>query len=303
MRKTQVRLGKFTPEDVTAKHRNASFKDIIDDRLKVAASLRSFRDERQHLLWWKDRFHDRPARSIVASDIEEAKQDLCNGLTPASVNRKLAALKSAFSLAVKNHKLERNPVKEVRLLKENNARIRYLTDEEEARLFAVLPNKYKPLVVVAMNTGLRKTEQLSLKWTDIDFKLGQITVRESKPGKSRVVPMNKTVEQSFARLPRRINNPFVFSGRKPGGRLLDLPNDWEDFLQKAKIEDFHWHDLRHTFASRLVMAGVDLYTVCKLLGHHDIKMTMRYAHLAPGYMKAAVNLLNKKRTGTKTGTG
>ena len=115
-------------------------------------------------------------------------------------------------------------------------------------MFAVLPNKYKPLVVVAMNTGLRKTEQLSLKWTDIDFKLGQI---------------NKTVEQSFARLPRRINNAFVFSGRKPGGRLLDLPNDWEEFLQKAKIEDFHWHDLRHTFASRLVMAGVDLYTVRK----------------------------------------
>jgi site-specific recombinase XerD len=142
-----------------------------------------------------------------------------------------------------------------------------------------------------------------LKWTDIDFKLGQITVRESKPGKSRVVPMNEAVEQSFACLPRRINNPFVFSGRKPGGRLLDLPNDWEDFLQRAKIEDFHWHDLRHTFASRLVMAGVDLYTVCKLLGHHDIKMTMRYAHLAPGYMKAAVNLLNKRRTGTKTGTG
>jgi site-specific recombinase XerD len=299
MRKTQVRLGKFAPEDVAAKHRNASFKEIIDDRIDVAAPLRSFRDEKQHLLWWKERFRDRPARSLVASDIEEAKRDLCKGLRPGSVNRKLAALKSAFSLAVKNHKIERNPVKEVRLLKENNARIRYLTEEEEIRLFAVLPDKYKPLVLIAMNTGLRKTEQLSLKWTDIDLKLGQITVRESKPGKSRVVPMNKAVEEALRRLPRRIGNPFVFSGRKAGGRLLDLPNDWENFLLQAAIEDFHWHDLRHTFASRLVMAGVDIYTVCKLLGHHDIKMTMRYAHLAPGYMKAAVNLLNKNELAPK----
>jgi integrase len=159
-------------------------------------------------------------------------------------------------------------------------------------------------VIVAIHTGLRKTEQLSLKWTDIDFKLGQITVRESKPGKSRVIPMNETVENPLNRLTRRIRNPYIFVGRKAGGRLTDLPNNWEELLLKAKIDDFRWHDLRHTFASRLVMAGVDVYTVCRLLGHQDIKMTMRYAHLAPGYMKAAVNILSKrrKRTGTRTGT-
>jgi site-specific recombinase XerD len=116
--------------------------------------------------------------------------------------------------------------------------------------------------------------------------------------------MNDTVETTPRRLPRRIRNPFVFVGQKPGGRLKDLPNDWEGLLLTAQIEDFRWHDLRHTFAGRLVMSGVDLYTVCRLLGHQDIKMTMRYAHLAPGYMKAAVNILIKrrKRTGTRTGT-
>ena len=192
----------------------------------------------------------------------------------------------------------------MKLFKENNARIRFLTEGEETRLFSVLPKKYKPLVTVALHTGLRKTEQLSLKWTDVDFKLGQITVRESKPGKSRVIPMNDIVETLLKRLPRRIHNPFVFVGRIAGGRLKDLPNDWEELLLTAKIEDFRWHDLRHTFASRLVMSGVDLYTVCRLLGHEDIKMTVRYAHLAPGYMKAAVNILTKrrKRTGTRTGT-
>ena len=95
----------------------------------------------------------------------------------------------------------------------------------------------------------------------------------------KVLPADQVSDPERKR--RFIQEARAFSGRKPGGRLLDLPNDWEEFLQKAKIEDFRWHDLRHTFASRLVMAGVDLYTVCKLLGHHDIKMTMRYAHLHP----------------------
>ena len=116
--------------------------------------------------------------------------------------------------------------------------------------------------------------------------------------------MNDTVETTPRRLPRRIRNPFVFVGRKAGGRLKISPTTGEELLLRAKIEDSRWHDLRHIFAGRLVMSGVDLYAVCKLLGHQDIKMTKRYSHLAPGYMKAAVNILIKrrKRTGTRTGT-
>ena len=117
----------------------------------------------------------RTTASILANDIEAAKRELSENLTPASVNRKLAALKSAFSLAVRNKKVDINPAKEVKLFKENNARIRFLTEEEETRLFSVLPKKYKPLVTVALHTGLRKTEQLLLKWTDVDFKLVQIS--------------------------------------------------------------------------------------------------------------------------------
>jgi site-specific recombinase XerD len=90
---------------------------------------------------------------------------------------------------------------------------------------------------------------------------------------------------------RLIDNPFVFPGSKKGERLKDLPKYWEEYLAQADVQDFTWHDLRNTFASRLVMAGVDLYTVSRLLGHKDIKVTMRYAHLAPGYLKKAVNML------------
>lgn len=215
--------------------------------------------------------------------------ELLDDCAPATVNRYLAALKATFSLVVRNKKAEANPVKTVRLLKENNQRVRWL------------PKKYRLLVIVSLNTGLRKSEQLNLQWRDVDFRQGLLLVRNLKPGDSRYVPMNAVVVQTLKALPRRIHSPFVFAGRKAGAHMNDLPKYWEEYLKKAKIENFHWHDLRHAFASRLVMAGADLYTVKKLLGHHDMKMTERYAHLAPDFLKGAVDLLTKK-TGTKTGT-
>jgi len=97
-------------------------------------------------------------------------------------------------------------------------------------------------------------------------------------------------------LPRMINNPYVFPGAIEGERLKDLPKDWEDYPQKAGIVNFHWHDLRHTFARRLVMWGVDLYTVKELLGHQSVEVTQRYAHLAPGHLHKAVEMLTKSKT-------
>ena len=92
---------------------------------------------------------------------------------------------------------------------------------------------------------------------------------------------------------RRIDNPYVFPSKEPASHGADLPKSWEGFLVKASVEDFRWHDLRHTFASRLVTAGVDLYTVSKPLGHHDIKMTQRYAHLSPDHLHQAVRVFDK----------
>jgi integrase len=289
---------------VKGKHKHATVSEIICDRMEVAKSLDSFDDERYRLLWWKNRLGNRAVRSILAGDIEEAKRDLLEGhdrnpakqRRPASVNRYLAALKAAFSLAIRNKKADSNPVKDVKLEREKNERVRYLSEEEEECLFAILPQRYHSLVRVAIHTGLRRTEQLSLEWGDIDFKLGQIIVRDSKPDKSRVVPMDQTVTEILRGLSkvRLINNPYVFPGEKTGQRLKDIPKYWEQYLKEAGIKNFRWHDLRHTFASRLVMAGVNLYTVSQLLGHHDIKMTMRYAHLSPGYLKAAVGVIDKQ---------
>jgi len=105
--------------------------------------------------------------------------------------------------------------------------------------------------------------------------------------------MNDVVIQTLQSLPRMLHNPYVFHGRNPGDYLKNgiKHTNWKQYLQQADIGDFHWHDLRHTFASRLVMRGVDLYTVSKLLGHYSLEVTERYAHLASGHLQKAVDCL------------
>jgi integrase len=287
-RKTDIRLGKFIPQDIRV--RQASVEEIINDRIEVSKLLRSRRTEKQRFEWWQNRFKNRAARSIIPGDIEQARLELAKQHTVATCNRYLASLKAAYSLAMKNEKVERNPVKEVRLQKENNKRVRWLTIEEEARLFGSLPIQWHPLVLVALDTGLRRGEPLSLLWEDVNFQQRFITARQTKAGDTRQVPMNDVVVEALRKIPRRLDNEYVFPGRIKGFHLTDLPKEWETCVKNAQLEDFRWHDLRHTFASRLVMAGVDLYTVKKLLGHHDLTMTERYAHLAPHYLKKADSL-------------
>ena len=130
-----------------------------------------------------------------------------------------------------------------------------------------------------------------------------ITIRESKSGEFRVIPMHDVVHDTLRKLPRRIDSPYVFPGKLPGSHLTEIPHSLEQFLKIASVVDFHWHDFRHTFASRLVMAGANLLEVKKLLGHHDLKMRERYAHLSPEYLKQTIHLLPfQGRTDTKTDT-
>jgi integrase len=317
-RKTEIRQGRFEPEEVKRKHQNATVGQIIDDFLVSceARKIRTLEGCRQRLSWWREQLGERAAKSIGASDIEVARLKLSvsrlmahgqkpkeGGRKAATVNRYLAGMKAAFSLAVRNSKADRNPVSMVRMQKENNCRVRWLTHEEEVRLFAVLPQEYHPLVLVALYTGTRRMELLKLAWADVNLQHRLITIRQSKSGESRVIPMHDMVYDTLRRLPRRIDSPYVFPGKLPGSHLTEIPHSWEQLLKKAGIVDFHWHDFRHTFASRLVMAGANLLEVKKLLGHHDLNMTERYAHLSPEYLKQTIQLLPiRGRTDTGTDT-
>jgi len=252
---------------------------------------------------------------------------LKRGRSPATANRLLAALKACLSKAVEWHHLERHPLAGLKLARVDAiGRLRFLSPDEETRLMAALAardeerrqarvsaNTWRqvrgyaiwselgvytdlltPMVITLLHTGLRFGEACSLTWHDVDLAGALVTVRgeTSKSGKTRYVPLNKTMLDTLKTWkPKDVaTDAYVFAG-KDGARLTDIKTAWAQLLKSVTgkpIAGFRVHDLRHTFASKLVQAGVDLNTVRELLGHGDIKMTLRYAHLAPEHRAAAV---------------
>jgi len=189
----------------------------------------------------------------------------------------------------------------VKMKPENNRRLRYLSIEESAALLNACDNHLKPIVAFALNTGCLRGEILGLTWERVDLKHGFILLDDTKSGKRREIPINATVHSVLQGIIRRLDSAFVFvnpstNGKgklRNGGRYLDLKKSFASACRKAGIKDFHFHDLRHTFASQLVMNGVDITTVSKLLGHATLTMTLRYAHLAPDHLKSAVDVLSR----------
>jgi integrase len=192
---------------------------------------------------------------------------------------------------------------------ENNARVRWLSPEEEVRLRAAVSAtcpEHVPELDLALNTGLRLSELYGLDWDNVNLARRVLTIPRPKNGETRHVPLNGPALSALGELQKRSDGigPVV---RNAGGEALASPRYWfEPAVKKAKIRSFSWHCLRHTFASRLVMAGVDLRTVQELMGHKSIQMTVRYSHLTPKHTLAAVEMLagvaTVSPTGTKTST-
>jgi integrase len=161
------------------------------------------------------------------------------------------------------------------------------------------------LVAVALHTGLRRSEEFQLRWEDVDFANGILTLPRSKHGSARCVPINGTARDIVRSRPSRLKGAYVFPSAT-GATPLDACNFvrriFVPALRRAGIEGFRWHDLRHTFASRLVMAGVDLRTVQELMGHKTLAMTLRYGHLSLAHQLDAVQRLNREPTATTTAT-
>lgn len=219
------------------------------------------------------------------------------GLKPASINRELATLKKAFNLAVREWEWCRdNPVARVSMERENNRRDRWLTMEEEARLLKGCAPWLQDLVTFALHTGMRMGEILELSWRGVDFTRRTVTVLRSKNGERRTLPVNETVLTMLRQKNkvRSVKTDLVFCSQAftpmEGGHLR---RSFRLALRKAEITDFHFHDLRHTFATRLVQAGIDIYKVQRLLGHKSPIMTQRYAHHYPESLRDGVDLLDR----------
>ena len=186
----------------------------------------------------------------------------------------------------------RKCIRKVKLLPENNRRLRYLLPEECQRLIDSCDEHLKPIVITALNTGLRKGEIFNLKWENIDTETGFILLNQAqtKNSERKEIPMNQTLLKTLKGIPRQFE--YVFANPLTGNRYNDVKRSFTTALKKAEIRDFKFHDMRHCFASWLVMGGIDLTTVKELMGHKDFKMTLRYSHLAPSHKIKAVDTLD-----------
>ena len=234
-------------------------------------------------------------RQITPPVIESYKQERLNMPTkhgnkrsPATVNRHLSVLSKIFSLAIDEELIETNPCQRVRKLRLDNQRMRVLSAEEEARLLLALGDNelVKNIVTLALHTGLRRGEMFNLKWFDVDFNRNLIQVQESKSNKKRFVPMNATARGMLQNLKRK--SEYVFPSPKTGRRLNDIKRSFRRAVREASIRDFRFHDLRHTAASRMADSGADAFTLAKILGHSDIRMTARYTHATDAAIRRAV---------------
>ena len=223
-----------------------------------------------------------------------------DGVKPGSINRELAILKKAFNLALKEWEWVReNPASKVSLEEENNKRDRWLTDDEEERLLEACSPWLRELVVFALNAGMRLSEILTLTWKGVNLFRKTITVFKSKNKEMRTIPMNQTV---FEMLKTRtkvksMKTDFVFYNKNHA--QIDkcfVSLSFHYTARKARVEDFRFHDLRHTFATRLVQSGKDLYKIQRLLGHKTPSMTQRYAHHYPESLRDAVEILDNRVT-------
>jgi integrase len=251
------------------------------------------------------------------------------GILPTTTNRDLDSLRSVLTKAVEWNIISAHPLRSVKRTRVDAiGRLGYLSEEEEARLrkelkrrehrhregrasfnrwreergLARLPDygcyadHLHPIVLLALNTELRRRELFSLRWRDVDLVRSLLTVRgsDAKSGKTQHVPLNeeaRTVLRSWRADLSEVGD-LVFPG-PTGERMQTLKTAWGTLAEAAGLTNFTFHDLRHTFASHLVQRGVDLNTVRELLGHADIRMTLRYSHLAPEHKAAAVALLGK----------
>ena len=303
VKKREVIQGTYKPK----KHKT-SFEKFKEEYLKYSKNnkrpLSTIRDE-SSLKHLQKVFDSKRLSEISPILIEKYKTMRINeGAKPVTINHEMACLRHIFTMAIKWGKAEKNPVKEVKFLKEPQGKDRILTYEEEGCLLAYVRSKAKSrhleaIIITALNTGMRKGEILHLKWENVDFKNGYIIVVETKNGEIRKIPMNEQLTMALKKVKDKNSSPeYVFS--ENGKSYGDVKTGWWKALKEVKIENFRFHDMRHTFGSRLGMAGVDIKTIQELMGHKDIKMTMRYSHPTPEHKKRAVEILDSTHTNFHT---
>ena len=216
----------------------------------------------------------------------------------STVNREITILKRMYNLAIDWSLIEANPFIKVRLFSEmGTERQRILTYGEEERLQHACPEYLRRIVVTALNTGMRRGEILGLTWRQVDLERGEITVENTKSGKNRIIPISPELNELFVAMRKDAGAcPLVFPNPRTGKPYTDVKKSFKGACSDVGIDDLRFHDLRHTFATRLIENGVDIITVRDLLGHFSIRVTQRYTHSNRNQKRDAVMLLSQRAT-------
>jgi len=300
------REGRYHDVFDVKKETQLTFNDLAQKYVENYGNQRAFMTSKRYLLdVVVGYFGELRLSQITYLDLEtyrnRRKATPARGNKPradASVNREMALLSHMLGKGVEWGMLETSPFKKGKRLmfKENNHRLRFLSEPEiEALLKACIPH-LRPIIETALLTGMRRGELLSLKWEQ--FRNGFIYLTETKSGKARQMPINVRLAEVLKEVRRKnhLKSEYVFCDSQ-GRRFYEVKRSFTSACRRAGIEEFRFHDLRHTFASRLVVKGASLKAVQELLGHSSLTMTMRYAHLSQEHLRDSVNLLNDMPSG------
>lgn len=306
---SSIREGRYFKDAEAKKH---SLAELVDRYIKdiLPSKPKSYAKQKMQLLWWKRqighciladlvRF---PATLIEQRDHLSRSQTKMGGmLSPSTVIRYLAALSHAFSIAMKEWGwVESNPLQKVSKPREPRGRERFLSNQERSKLLRACRQSTHPhlyvIVVLALSTGMRFSEILHLTWKDIDFERSRIILRETKNGESRPValvgyPYQLLLERSKQ---RRLDTFLVFPGRRDPHLSTTIRTAWAEVLEKAEIEDFRFHDLRHSFGSEMNMDGATDQQLRTLMGHKSSRMTARYTHMSTEHCAMLVEEMNDR---------
>ena len=284
-------LGRKVKTDVTLSELAKEYTPYAEAN-KAPSTLYRDKSRMRKLL---ETFGKKKLSEITGRDIERYMQSRRKeGKQPATVNREFALLRHMLRKAVEWDYLSVSPARTVKPFKESPGRVRYLSDSERERLLGACSGMLKAVVLTALLTGMRKGELQGLTWDDVDFERREITLKRTKNNEVRVIPIGKDLLPVLHRLHNeRPYSHYVFS--KPDGRPY---GNWRKAFTTAcrqtGIKDFRFHDLRHTFASYLAMAGHSAFTIQRLMGHKTIAMAQRYTHLSQAHIRAAVDQIGAK---------
>jgi integrase len=296
-RVTEIAEGRWFPNE--AKKR--TFEELRDRYMEDYAipnkSPRTVEKDRYSFKRLSESFHGLTLSEITPQRIADYKRLRRNaGAKTATLARELEILRASLNVAVREWDwLGINPFWKVKIEQPRGHKERWLTLDEEKRLLGCSPAWLRDIIIFALNTGMRQNEILDLSWPQVDFLRRTVTLLETKNKEKRTIPLNQTVLE-FLKTKSKVRHisGYVFTSAA-GTRILarNLLRTYYAARKKAGLEDVRFHDLRHTFATRLVQAGVDLYVVKQLLGHKSLKMTMRYAHHYPESLRHGVDVLDK----------